>query len=104
MALANEWQERRKLPKAGWTCSNVGIQSAPSGCAITLAQETDLSKLRWADTERKLLNFENWINGVKNDSNLSHFFFIEIYQFRIRFFVIDINFKITLSSKMMPNF
>ena len=57
-------------------------------------------------TQRKLLNFVFWINGelsksakiwlsksifyVKNHPNLSHFFFIEEYQFRSTFFVIDI--------------
>ena len=57
-------------------------------------------------TQRKLLNFENWVNGeaskrakillsrsifyVKNYPNLSHFFFIEEYQFKSTFFVIDI--------------
>ena len=58
-------------------------------------------------TQKKLLNFENWVNGevsksaknnwlsmsifyVKNYPNLSHFFFIEEYQFRSTFFVIDI--------------
>ena len=56
-------------------------------------------------TQRKLLNFENWVNGevsksakiwlsrstfyVKNYPNLSQFFFIEESQFRCTFFVID---------------
>ena len=57
-------------------------------------------------TQRKLLNFENWVNGElsksakiglsksvfygKNYPNLSQFFFIEEYQFRSTFFDIDI--------------
>ena len=57
-------------------------------------------------TLRKLLNFKFWINGelsksakiwfwksifnVKNHLNLSHFFFIEEYQFRSTLFAIDI--------------
>ena len=61
-------------------------------------------------TQRKLLNFENWVNGEvskvpKFDQNLtfkvnflfqklsesfSIFFFIEEYQFKSTFFVIDI--------------
>ena len=57
-------------------------------------------------TQRKLLNFENWVNGevsksakillsksilyVKNDPNLSQFFFIEKYQCRSTLFVFDI--------------
>ena len=55
-------------------------------------------------TQRKLLNFENWVNGevsksakiglsksIFNVKNyLSQFFFIEEYQFRSTFFVIDI--------------
>ena len=57
-------------------------------------------------TQRKLLNLKNWVNGggvkrakiwvsksifyVKNYPNLSQFFFIEEYQFRGTFFVIDI--------------
>ena len=57
-------------------------------------------------TQRKLLNFEFWINGelsksakiwlsksifyVKNHPNLSHFLFIEEYQFKSTLFVIDI--------------
>ena len=61
------------------------------------------------NTKRKLLNFENWVNGevsksaktwlsksifyVKNYPNLS-FFFIAEYQFKNIFFVFDnINFK-----------
>ena len=56
-------------------------------------------------TQRKLLNFENWVNGevsksakislsksifyVKNYPNLSHFFFIEKYQFMGILFVVD---------------
>ena len=57
--------------------------------------------------ERKLLNFENWVNGEVSkvpqfDQNLtfkvnfknypirSQFFFIKKYQFRSTFFVIDI--------------
>ena len=49
-------------------------------------------------TTRKLLNFENCCNGevsksifyVKNHRNLSQFFFIEEYQFKSKFLVIDI--------------
>ena len=57
-------------------------------------------------TQRKLLNFEFWVNGelsknakiwlsksifyVNNHPNLSQFFFIEEYQFRSKSFVIDI--------------
>ena len=49
-------------------------------------------------TQRKLLNFEDWVNAecqkvpkVKNYPNLSHFFFfIEEYQFRSTFFVVAI--------------
>ena len=53
-------------------------------------------------TQRKLLNFVNWVNGevsesakiwlfcVKNGWIFLHFFFIEKYQFRSSCFVIDI--------------
>ena len=50
-------------------------------------------------TQRKLLNFEFWINGelskgpkfdFQSAPNLSHFFFVEEYQFRSTFFVVDI--------------
>ena len=47
-------------------------------------------------TQRKLLNFENWVNGdvSKSDKNYLNlpqfFFFIEEYQFRSTFFVNDI--------------
>ena len=45
--------------------------------------------------QRELLNFENWVNGggVKKYQNLTIkviFFFIEEYQFRSTFYVIDI--------------
>ena len=67
-------------------------------------------------TQRKLLNFENWVNRkgsksakirlsksnfyVKNHRNLSDFFCIVEYEFRSTFFVIDI-FFITLIFKSL---
>ena len=72
--------------------------------------------------QRESLNFENWCNGevsksvlisksifgVKNRLYLSHFFFIEKYQFRSTFLLLtffnNINFGITLFSKIMSNF
>ena len=63
-------------------------------------------------TQRKLLNFENWVNEKvsKNAKNVKNypFFFIEDYQLRRTFLLLtffdSINFLITLLSKMMPNF
>ena len=64
--------------------------------ALSSFQEGDTKLERFLPknqhTERKLLNFENWINGKVSKSAkiwLSKFF-IEEYPFRSTFFVIDI--------------
>ena len=73
---------------------------------------------------KKVLNFENLSNGevsksakiklsksiayVKNHGNLSHLILMEEYQFRSRYFVVDIflttMFKSFCFFNMMPNF
>ena len=84
-----------------WVASQYGLWSFQMGGSNL---ERFLHKNQ--HTQRKLLNFKNWVDGevkksakiwlsksifyVKNHPNLSHFFFIEEYQFRSTFCGIDI--------------
>ena len=129
-------KSKRSIGNVVWFCfQNKLLENPIKKLAWKNVQSNDHSTLHYGNTgcgvfkrgvgwgwyQRKLLNFENWVNGevskstkiwlsksifyVKTHRNLSQFFFIHLRaHFLLLTFFYNVNLLITLLSKMMPIF